>query len=68
MADLDRLLGESDYVLIAVPLADETRGLINAARLAAMKPAAVSSMLAAATSLTRARCIARWRTVASAAP
>jgi len=41
MADLDRLLGESDYVLIAVPLADETRGLIDAARLAAMKPGGV---------------------------
>ena len=38
MDDLERLLGESDYVLIAVPLAKETRGLIDAARLAQMKP------------------------------
>ncbi|MDP6388826.1 MAG: 2-hydroxyacid dehydrogenase [Alphaproteobacteria bacterium] len=36
--ELDRLLGESDYVVVALPLADETRGLIDAERLAAMKP------------------------------
>jgi phosphoglycerate dehydrogenase-like enzyme len=35
---LDRLLGESDYVLIALPLSEETRGLFDGARLARMKP------------------------------
>ena len=40
MDGLDRLLGESDYVLIALPLADETQGLIDGARLAHMKPTA----------------------------
>jgi phosphoglycerate dehydrogenase-like enzyme len=35
---LERLLGESDYVLISLPLADNTRGLIDAAQLAQMKP------------------------------
>ena len=38
MEALDRLLGESDYVLIALPLADETRGLIDDGRLTKMKP------------------------------
>lgn len=38
MDALDPLLGESDYVLIALPLADETHGLFDAARLAQMKP------------------------------
>ena len=36
-----RLLGESDFVLIACDMNDETRGLIDAARLAAMKPTGV---------------------------
>ncbi len=35
---LERLLGESDYVLISMPLADNTRGLIDTAQLAQMKP------------------------------
>src|SRR4051794_2442519 len=34
---LDRLLGESDYVVILTPLTPETRGLIGAAQLQAMK-------------------------------
>ena len=37
-AALDDLLRQSDYVVLAAPLIDATRGLINAARLAAMKP------------------------------
>lgn len=39
--DLDRLLAESDYVVIACPLSAETEGLIDAARLAQMKPGGV---------------------------
>ena len=39
--DLDRLLPEADVVIVALPATDETRGLIDAARLAAMKPSAV---------------------------
>ena len=41
MDGLDRLLSESDYVLMALPLADDTHGLINATRLAGMKSDAV---------------------------
>ncbi|MCR9255505.1 MAG: 2-hydroxyacid dehydrogenase [Alphaproteobacteria bacterium] len=40
-ADLHRLLGESDYVLIACPLTAETEGLIGAAEFAAMKDSTV---------------------------
>jgi len=39
--DLDRLLAESDIVTLHVPLTDETRYLIDARRLALMKPDAV---------------------------
>ena len=35
---LDEMLGLSDFVVMAAPLTTGTRGLINAARLAAMKP------------------------------
>ena len=38
--DLDRLLGESDYVSLHVPLSPETRQMINARTLRLMKPAA----------------------------
>jgi len=37
-AKLDELLKQSDYVVVAAPLLAETEGLINAARLAVMKP------------------------------
>jgi phosphoglycerate dehydrogenase-like enzyme len=37
---LDRLLAESDYVVILAPLTRETRGMIGAAQLGAMKPSA----------------------------
>jgi glyoxylate reductase len=37
---LDGLLRASDYVMLTCPLTEETRGLINAATLAAMKPTA----------------------------
>ena len=38
LLDLDALLGRSDYVSLHCPLSEETRGLINADRLAKMKP------------------------------
>jgi phosphoglycerate dehydrogenase-like enzyme len=38
--DLARLLGESDYVAVCVPLTPETRGLIGERELRAMKPTA----------------------------
>lgn len=38
---LSELLAAADYLAIACPLTDETRGLIGAAQLAAMKPSAV---------------------------
>ena len=37
---LETLLGESDYLVVACPLTSETRGLLDAGRLAAMKPSA----------------------------
>ena len=37
----DTLLGESDYVVVMLPTAPETRGLINAAKFALMKSGAV---------------------------
>ncbi|WP_207541059.1 hydroxyacid dehydrogenase [Sabulicella rubraurantiaca] len=36
-ADLDTLFAESDFIVLACPLTEETRGLANAARLARMK-------------------------------
>jgi phosphoglycerate dehydrogenase-like enzyme len=39
--DLDRLLRDSDFVVLACPLNAETRGLIGAPQLAQMKPSAV---------------------------
>ncbi|MGE3289737.1 MAG: D-2-hydroxyacid dehydrogenase, partial [Pseudonocardia sp.] len=39
-ADLPRLLPETDYVVLAAPLTDETRGLVGAAELRAMRPTA----------------------------
>jgi len=38
--DLDDALSSADFVVLAAPLTPKTRGLINAARLARMKPAA----------------------------
>ena len=40
-SELHRLLGESDYVVLSVPLTDETRRMIGEAELRAMKPSAV---------------------------
>lgn len=37
-AHINDLLSQSDYVVVAAPLTEATRGLINAARLAAMRP------------------------------
>lgn len=41
LAPLDELLASSDYISLHVPLLPETRGMIGAAQLACMKPAAV---------------------------
>lgn len=40
-SELPALLAESDFVVLAVPLTNETRGLIGEAELRAMKPSAV---------------------------
>jgi phosphoglycerate dehydrogenase-like enzyme len=40
-SDLHRLLGESDFVVLSMPLTPETRGMIAEAELRAMKPTAV---------------------------
>ena len=37
-AEIDELLSQSDFVVVAAPLTEATRGLINADRLAAMRP------------------------------
>lgn len=39
--DLERLLGQSDFLVIACPLTEDTRGLIDARAFAAMKPSAM---------------------------
>ncbi len=41
MDELHRLLAESDYVVMTLPLSDDTEGMMNAARFAQMKPDAV---------------------------
>jgi phosphoglycerate dehydrogenase-like enzyme len=41
MADLKRLLEVSDFVVLTLPLTEETRGLIDVDRIASMKPEAV---------------------------
>lgn len=40
-ADLDRLFAESDAIVVACPLTDETRGLVGARLIGLMKPGAV---------------------------
>lgn len=40
MRDLHAALAEADYVVLAAPLTDETRGMIDAAALARMRPTA----------------------------
>ena len=39
-ADLDGMIAQSDYVVLTTPITPATRGLMNAARLAKMKPGA----------------------------
>src|SRR3546814_14170345 len=41
VAELDRLLAESDFVIVCAPLDDSPRGMIGAAQFAKMKPDAV---------------------------
>ena len=41
MSELDRVVSESDYLVMALPLDASTRSLLDAARLARMKPTAV---------------------------
>ena len=41
LAQVNELMAASDYVLLAAPLTDETRGMIGAAQIAAMKPTGV---------------------------
>lgn len=41
LSELDRVLAESDIVILTLPLNDESRGLFDAARFAKMKPGAV---------------------------
>ncbi|MBN1436686.1 MAG: phosphoglycerate dehydrogenase [Sedimentisphaerales bacterium] len=40
IANLDELIGKCDYLTLHVPVTDETRGMINAERIAKMKPTA----------------------------
>ena len=40
-AKLDQMMAASDYVLLAAPLTNETRGMIGAKQIAAMKPTGV---------------------------
>ncbi|MEZ5659536.1 MAG: 2-hydroxyacid dehydrogenase [Burkholderiaceae bacterium] len=40
LADLDEMLPGADYVVVTLPLSDETRGLLDARRISRMKPAA----------------------------
>lgn len=40
MSSLSEVLSDADYVVLAAPLTDETRGMIDAKALAAMKPTA----------------------------
>ncbi len=41
IGDLSRALGESDYVVVTLPLTAETRGMIGAEQLALLKPTAI---------------------------
>jgi phosphoglycerate dehydrogenase-like enzyme len=40
-SQLNELMAASDYILLATPLTDDTRGMIGAAQIAAMKPTSV---------------------------
>jgi phosphoglycerate dehydrogenase-like enzyme len=40
-SQINELMAASDYVLLATPLTDDTRGMIGAAQIAAMKPTSV---------------------------
>ncbi len=68
-SELDRILQESDYVVLCVPLTDETRGLLGARELALMKPTASLINIARGAVVDQAALIAALRdgTIASAA-
>lgn len=66
---LDQLLTESDYVVLCVPLTDETSGLLGAAEFARMKPTASLVNIARGGVVDQAAMIAALKsgTIASAA-
>jgi phosphoglycerate dehydrogenase-like enzyme len=68
-SELDRLLAESDYLVLCVPLTEETRGLIGAAELAKMKAGAALVNIARGAVVDQAAMIAALRdgTLAAAA-
>jgi phosphoglycerate dehydrogenase-like enzyme len=41
LADLPRLMGTSDIVVVTIPLSESTRGVVDAAELAMMRPTAI---------------------------
>jgi phosphoglycerate dehydrogenase-like enzyme len=59
---LDETLPAADVLILTVPLTDETRGLINAARLAAMKPDAVLVNISRGAVIDEPALLARLRT------
>ena len=59
---LDETLPAADVLILTVPLTDETRGLINAARLAAMKPDATLVNISRGAVIDEPDLLARLRT------
>jgi phosphoglycerate dehydrogenase-like enzyme len=61
MEQLDSLLAESDFVLLALPLTDSTRGMIGSRQLATMKPTGVIINVARGTLIDEAALYAALR-------
>jgi D-3-phosphoglycerate dehydrogenase / 2-oxoglutarate reductase len=61
-ASLDELLAQSDFVILACPLTDATRGLVGAAQLALMRPSAFLINVARGPVVNEAALIAALRT------